>query len=140
MSVPVSDDEIYLRDGEGIKLFRPSTGDVTLISGSEGARKNRMAVVAGKIFAPLGSSVIVIESGETQISGTITFDKTVSGVIRSFDGNLWVSDISGKISKVDSRTNEIIDTGKVADEAIENLGLGWGMLHLILPLKEILFI
>lgn len=124
--VALSDDEIYLRDGEGIKLFRPSTGDVTLISGSEGARKNRMAVVAGKIFAPLGSSVIVIESGETQISGTITFDKTVSGVIRSFDGNLWVSDISGKISKVDSRTNEIIDTGKVADEAIENLGLGWG--------------
>ena len=46
----LSDDNIYLRDNAGIKLFHPSTGEATLIEGTERARKNTMAVVGEKFL------------------------------------------------------------------------------------------
>ena len=46
----LDDDNIYLRDNNGIKRFQPSTGEITLIEGSQKARKNTMAVCKGKLF------------------------------------------------------------------------------------------
>lgn len=46
----LSDDNIYLRDNAGIKLFHPSTGEVTLIEGTQGARKIRWQLLEEKFL------------------------------------------------------------------------------------------
>lgn len=116
----LGNDDIYMRDNDGIKLFHPSTGALSLIQGTEGVRKNTMAVVDGKVFASVGSKVIVIEKGKSEISASIEFDAAVRGVIKSSDGNLWVSTSSGKISKVDAKAYSILKTNTLTDEAINS--------------------
>ncbi len=111
----LGDDDIYLRDNSGVHLFHPSTGKSVLIEGTSGARKNAMAVAQGKVFATVGKTVVVIEQGRTAISATIEFTGNVSGLLKSSDGNLWVSTADKKISKVDAQTYEIIDTHDVSD-------------------------
>ncbi len=115
--VVLGEDDIYLRDNNGVKRFQPSTGEVTLIQGTNGARKNAMAVADGKVFATVNKTVVVIEAGKDEVSGTIEFDANVSGVIKAFDGNLWVSDASGCITKVDAKTNTKLGSSRVSDEA-----------------------
>ena len=56
----LGDDDIYLRDNNGVKRFQPSTGTVTLIEGTSGARKNTMAVADGKVFASVKNTVVVL--------------------------------------------------------------------------------
>lgn len=113
----LGEDEIYLRDNDGVKRFQPSSGTVTLIEGTQRVRKNTMAVVNGKVFATVSKSIVVIESGKDEITNTIEFDGNVSGVIKASDGNLWVSDATGNITKVDSKTYAKLATNKVSDEA-----------------------
>lgn len=121
----LNDDNIYLRDNNGIKRFQPSTGEVTLIEGSQKARKNTMAVCNGKIFAAVDKTVVVIEQGQDAITNTIQFEGKVSGVIKASDGNLWVSDANGKIYKIDSGTYAEIGSQYVGDEAKNTLSAGW---------------
>lgn len=111
----LGDDEIYIRSNGGVHVFRPSTEELTAIEGTSGARKNAMAVAQGKVFATVGKTVVVIEQGRTAISATIEFTGNVSGLLKSSDGNLWVSTADKKISKVDAQTYEIIDTHDVSD-------------------------
>ena len=80
--VALGEDDIYLRDNNGVKRFQPSTGKVTLIEGTESARKNTMVVADGKVFATVGTSVVVIEAGKDEIANTIEFEDRVSGVIK----------------------------------------------------------
>lgn len=115
--VALGEDDIYLRDSDGIKRFQPSSGTVTLIEGTKGARKNTMAVADGKVFATVKTSVVVIEAGKDEISETIGFDGSVSGVIKASDGNLWVSDATGTITKVDAKTYQKLASNTVSDEA-----------------------
>lgn len=115
--VALGEDDIYLRDNNGVKRFQPSSGTVTLIEGTKGARKNTMAVADGKVFASVGETVVVIESGKDEVTNTIEFDGSVSGVIKASDGNIWVSDASGSITKVDAKTYAKLATNKVSDEA-----------------------
>lgn len=114
----LGDDDIYLRDNDGIQLFHPSTGTVSLIEGSERARKNTMAVVDGKLFASVDKKVVVIEKGKSAVSGSIEFDAPVRGVVKSSDGNLWVSTSTGKISKVDVKDYTILKTNELPAEAV----------------------
>ena len=113
----LGEDDIYIRDNNGVKRFQPSTGEVTLIQGTEGARKNTMAVADGKVFATVGKNVVVIEAGMDEVTNTIGFEDRVSGVIKASDGNLWVSDGSGNITKVDVKTYAKLGNSKVSDEA-----------------------
>ena len=99
----LSDDNIYLRDNAGIKLFHPSTGEATLIEGTKGARKNTMAVVGGKVFASQDKNLLVIETGKDKVSATVEFDGKISGVVKSSDNNVWVSVASGKIAKLSTK-------------------------------------
>ena len=115
--VALGEDDIYLRDNNGVKRFQPSTGKVTLIEGTEGARKNTMVVADGKVFATVGTSVVVIEAGKDEIANTIEFEDRVSGVIKASDGNILVSDGSGNITKVDVKTYTKLGSSKVSDEA-----------------------
>lgn len=122
----LGDDNIYMRDDKGIYLFNPSSKKLTLITGSEGALKNRMAVANGKLFAATyDNSVIVIETGKAAVSATIDMKAAISGVIKASDGNLWVSCTSnpGKIIKVSSKDYSIIKENEVGDAPI---GAGWG--------------
>ena len=104
----LGDDNIYLRDNGGIKLFHPSTGEATLIEGTKGARKNTMAVVGGKVFASQNKNLLVIESGKDKVSATVEFDGNISGVVKSSDNNVWVSVSTGKIAKVSAKDYSII--------------------------------
>ena len=115
--VALGEDDIYLRDNNGVKRFQPSTGKVTLIEGTESARKNTMVVADGKVFATVGTSVVVIEAGKDEIANTIEFEDRVSGVIKTSDGNILVSDGSGNITKVDVKTYTKLGSSKVSDEA-----------------------
>ena len=113
----LGDDNVYLRDNAGVYLFHPSNKDVTFIKGTEGARKNTMAVVEGKVFVSKSNSVVVIEENKDTISQTINFGGNVSGVIKSADNNIWVSDASGKISKMDAKNYSIIQYNELPAEA-----------------------
>lgn len=115
--VALGEDDIYLRDNNGIKRFQPSSGTVTLIEGTKGARKNTMAVADGKVFASVSKTVVVIESGKDEVTNTIKFDENVSSVIKASDGDLWVLDASGSITKVDAKTYAKLATNKVSDDA-----------------------
>ena len=114
----LGDDDIYLRDNEGIKVFHPSSGELFLIEGAERANKNTMAVTEGKIFAAAGNNVLVIEKGKNKISKSIEFNDPVRGVVKSSDGNLWVSTSAGEISKVDAQNYTIIKTNTLPGDAI----------------------
>ena len=108
----LSDDDIYLLGIKGITRFNPTTGETALIKGSNGVRKNTMAVVNGKIFAAKAKNLLVIEAGKDSISTAIPFDANISGVLRSHDKNVWVSTADGKISKVNATDYSIIKTNE----------------------------
>jgi|GEM_PF-167802 len=119
----LGEDDIYIRHVYdmfgGISIFHPSDSTAQFVSGSEGALHNTMAVASGKVFAALKSEpvIIVMEKGKTEVSARITFDGLVSGVIKSSDGKLWVSDETGKISKVDPDTYKVIASNQLTGEA-----------------------
>ena len=77
-----------------------------------------MAVTEGKIFAAAGNNVLVIEKGKNKISKSIEFNDPVRGVVKSSDGNLWVSTSAGEISKVDAQNYTIIKTNTLPGDAI----------------------
>ena len=110
----LGDDNIYLRDNAGIKLFHPSTGEATLIEGTNGARKNTMAVVEGKVFASQSKNLLVIEAGKNEVAATVEFDSNISGVVKSSDNNVWVSVSSGKIAKVNAKDYSIMKENDLA--------------------------
>lgn len=116
--ISVLDEEnIFIRDNKGVHLFNSVSKDLTLIDGTSGAAKNTMAVADGKVFAINKKNLIVLEKGKNTVSATIDMGATISGVIKAEDGNLWVS-MSGspsKISKVNSKTYEIMKTNTVAE-------------------------
>ncbi|GGF29108.1 DUF5074 domain-containing protein [Echinicola rosea] len=118
-------DDIFIRDNNGIHLFKPSTGALALVEGSKGAIKNRMAVVGEKLFVPGGKSVMVIEKGVSQVSYTITFEATVTGVLKSSDDHIWVSTSGSpsKIHKINASDYSVVKTNEISEI---NLGAGWG--------------
>lgn len=124
--IAVIGDEAFIRDNNGVHVFNTATKELSLVGGTKGALKNRMAVTNGKVFVPANKSVYVLEAGKTQAADTITFDARVSGVIKASDGNLWVSTTGSpqKIMKVSSRDYSVIQTNEMPAEA--KLGAGAG--------------
>ena len=115
--IAVLDDEnIFIRDNYGVHLFNSTTKDVTLITGTTGAKKNRMAVANNKVFASIGTKLVVLEKGMTDVTQTIDMGATISGVIKSKDGNIWVSTTGtpNKISKVSSSSYSVIKANEIA--------------------------
>lgn len=116
----LGDDDIYLNDqsarGKGVKLFHPSTGEVTTIEGTSKTLKKTMAVANGKLFVAADNQLLVIEKGKNAITTSIEFEKRISGVIKSSDKNVWVADEGGNISKVDAQSFAILQTNELSDE------------------------
>ena len=116
-------DEIYIRDGEGVKRFVPSTGHVTLVPGTEGATNRPMTVAAGKLFAAAGTSILAIQ-GET-VTATLDLPAKITGIIKGDAETLWACSTDGTIARVDAATLSA-EKKQVAPEAVNNLGTGWG--------------
>lgn len=112
----LADDAVYLRGNAGISKFNPLTKESTFIEGSNGARKNTMAVVNGKVFAAQSKNLLVIEAGKDEVAQKIEFDSNLSGVLKSNDNNLWISLSSGKILKVDTKTYATIEAHDIMAE------------------------
>lgn len=119
----LGENDIYMRDAKGIRLFHPFDTTFVTIAGSEKAHKNTMVVAAGKLFAAIkgGKTMAVIEKGKVAVSTAISFDGNVSGIVKSSDGKLWVSDESGKISKVDPVTYQILAQNQLEGDAAARL-------------------
>lgn len=113
----------YIRDNNGVHLFDLTTKAKQSIAGSKGAAKNRMAVVGDKVFVPAGKSIYVIQGNA--IIRTITMPGTVSGVVRAYDNNLWVSCTTSpaQINKVSSSDYSILQTNELGDAKV---GAGFG--------------
>lgn len=119
-------ENIYIRDNKGVYLFNSIDKSLNLIEGTSGASKNRMAVVKDKAFVPCKKNVLVLEKGKNNVSHTIEFDGTVSGVIKANDGNIWVSTTGNpnKITKINPTDYSIIKVNEVTEG---KLGAGWGV-------------
>lgn len=109
----LDDNNIFIRDNYGVSRFNATTGELLLIPGTNGAVKNRMAVVSGKVFYYAGTKLSVLEKDATSVSNTIDMGGTISGIEKSKDGHLWVATTNGKISKVNSTNYSIIKTNDV---------------------------
>ena len=113
------EDNLYIRDSEGIHLFNPSTKSVVLIEGTEGALKTRMAVSKGKVFIAKGTSIVVIQG--QKVINTKEFNSTPTGVLKADDGNIWVS-TEHSISKLSSIDYSIIRTNQLESYQLKSYG------------------
>lgn len=113
----------YIRDGAGVHAFDLETKTLTFIEGSKGALKNRMAVIGDKVFVPAAKSVLVLRN--SAVEETIAFDNTITGVIKSYDDNVWVSCSAkpAQICKVNA-TDYTVDKHELGTEY--KVGIGWG--------------
>jgi hypothetical protein len=108
--VATDEDNLYIRDSQGIHLFNPSTKTIALIEGTERAVQTRMAVSKGKVFTAKGNSIIVIQG--KNVIGTKELNSTPNGILKADDGNIWVS-TSNSISKLSSTDYSIIKTNNL---------------------------
>ena len=121
--VAVAGSTAYIRDNNGVYAFDLDSHTLTFVDGTKGALKNRMAVVGDKVFVPASKSVLVIEHGA--VVRTIACDGAVSGVIRSDDGNIWVSCTASpaQIVKLNA-TDYAVEKHEL--DAEYKVGAGWG--------------
>ncbi len=83
----------------GIRVFNFKTGQVAAkdIEGTqgeftkEGALKGRMFLSRGKIYAGLGSAVVIINPDTEKVEKTIPFKSQVKGIVKASDNNLYVT-------------------------------------------------
>ena len=129
IGLAVSDDKgavvgenLYIRDNNGVYMLDTSTEVLTFVEGTKGALKNRMAVVGDKAFVMGNKQLFVIQNGA--VIHTVSFESALSGVAKTYDGNLWVSCTKPasiiKVSPVDYKT---IDSHTLN----VSIGAGWGV-------------
>lgn len=121
----LNDENVFIRDNNGVSLFNSTTKQLTLINNTRGAAKNQMAVANNKIFVINGSKIMVLEAHQTDVAKTIDMGDPISGLLKAKDGNLWVSTTGtpNKISKVSSSSLSVIKSNNITDG---KLGAGWG--------------
>ena len=96
-----------------------------------------MAIAGSKVFAPVSKGILVLEAGQNAVSSTISFEGSISGVVKSGDGNIFVSTTSpAQIAKVNSETYEVIKTNDVTEGS---LSAGWGATPGITAIGDILY-
>lgn len=110
----LDDENIFIRDNDGIHRFNSKTNELQLIPGSSAA-KNRMAVVDNKLFFYNGRNLSVIEKNSNELTTTVDMGASISGIEKSKDGNLWVATIGSphKVHKVNSSDYSIIKSNDI---------------------------
>ena len=121
----LNDENVFIRDNKGVYLFNTTTKELNLITGTKSAAKNRMAVANGKVFVISGKKIYVLEANRLDVAHTIEMGATITGVLKSKDGNLWVSmtGTPNKIAKVSSTTFAVIKENAIS---VGSVGAGWG--------------
>lgn len=121
----LNEENIFIRDNNGVHIFNSVSGELKLIDGTKGAAKNDMAVVNGKVYVISGKKILVLEANNHNITKQVELEANISGLLRSVDENLWVSTTGKphKISKVDSETLGVIQSNEIT---IGGLSAGWG--------------
>jgi hypothetical protein len=121
--IAVIENNAYIRDNKGVYQFNLSSKELKYIEGSNGASKNRMAVIDGKVFVPAGKNIYVIKDGA--IIHTIAMSGTISGVIKTDDKNIYVSCTTSpaQINKINASDYSIIKTNEITEAKV---GAGWG--------------
>lgn len=111
----LDEQNLFIRDNSGVHHFNPTSKELKLVDGSKGAKKNTMAVADNKVFAFSGRNLLVMEKNKHAVSHSVDMGGTISGVIKSEDGNIWVATTGSpqKISKVNSKTHEIIKSSDI---------------------------
>lgn len=121
-NLAVVGENLYIRDNNGVYMLDTSTEVLTFVEGTKGALKNRMAVVGDKAFVMGNKQLFVIQNGA--VIHTVSFESALSGVAKTYDGNLWVSCTKPasiiKVSPVDYKT---IDSHTLN----VSIGAGWGV-------------
>lgn len=80
---------VYIRTSNGIYLYT-SDGSISLIDGTANAMENRMVTSGNKVYAMTKDNNILVISGN-QVVKSVAVSGSLSGLVKAFDGNLWVS-------------------------------------------------
>lgn len=118
----IGSNKVYIRDDNGVYLFNTDTNVLKFVNGTSGAAKNRMAVVGEKVFVPAGKYIFAIKDEKVD---TITMPGNVSGILKSYDNNLWVSCTTtpAQIDKINPTDYSTIQSNEIAEAKV---GAGWG--------------
>ncbi|MBO9661109.1 MAG: DUF5074 domain-containing protein, partial [Chitinophagaceae bacterium] len=121
----LNEQNVFLRDNNGIYRFNTVTKALTFIKGSRSAAKLTMAVSNNKLFAAAGTKVFVVEADKDTLTVAIDMKASVSGVVKASDGNIWVSTTTApaKISKINYRDYSLIKANEISAGAV---GAGFG--------------
>lgn len=121
--IAVVGNNAYIRDNRGIYLLNLTSKELAFMDGTEGALKNRMVVIGEKVFAGTSSSIVVLQGNK--IVKAIDFENAPTGIVRSADGNIFVSTNGSpaKITKISSADYSIIKENELNDY---NLSNNWG--------------
>lgn len=113
--------DIYIRGSYGVYVFNTSNKEITEIENTRGINKNRMVVFGDKVFAMNGSGICVLQNKE--LVKTIKVPGSLSGIAKSYDGNLWASCTSpNQIIKINPSDYSIVETHNLN----VGIGNGWG--------------
>ena len=114
-------DDIYVRDGNGIRIFNTSTDELTSLDNTKGTAKNRMVVIGDKVFAMNGKNINVLKN--KAIVETIAVSGSLSGLAKAYDGNLWASCSNpNQIMKINPSDYSIMET----HDLVESITTNWG--------------
>ncbi|SEW52775.1 DUF5074 domain-containing protein [Chitinophaga arvensicola] len=121
----LNEENVIIRDNGGLYRFNTLTKALTFVKGSKGASKLTMVVSDNKIFAAAGPKVFVVQPDKDTISYALDIKATVSGVVKSNDGNIWISNTGAtpKISKINYRDYSLI---KANDITTGSVSAGFG--------------
>ncbi|NIG55712.1 DUF5074 domain-containing protein [Chitinophaga sp. Cy-1792] len=112
----LDEENIIIRDNNGLYRFNSTTKVLTFIKGSKSASKMTMAVSNNKIFAAAGTKVYVVEANKDTLSYGLDMKASVSGVVKASDGNIYVSTTGSpsKISKINYRDYSLIKANEIS--------------------------
>ena len=113
----------YLRHNNGLSVFDLNSKKLSLIEGTRGAAKNRMAVVGDKVYVIAGKKILVVK--DNAVINEIEMEGNISGLLKSDDNQLWVSCTTkpAQICKVSAKDYQLIEKHEISEGGV---GAGWG--------------
>lgn len=132
----VNPEHVYIRDNKGVYLFNTVSKELRFVDETTNAAKNQMVVINDRVFVMSGNNVLVLQDGA--VAQTIEMGATVSGLVKSYDNNLWVAVQSSpnRIAKINATSGEEIDSKEVT---IGGVSAGWGATPGIGAYKNVLY-
>lgn len=128
--------DLYIRDNKGVYLLNETTEALSFIAGTEGAMKNRMAVVGGRVFVMTSAKkILVLKDGA--VVHTIVAPSSLSGLVKSYDGQLWASCTSpAQILKINTADFSVMESHDLGEAKI---GAGWGAVPAFSAYKDTIY-